>query len=56
MNKIIFGEKCSALGACGITNGQIVKGIICKRDGFGVYLKSKRGIIHLCNPNTINYE
>ena len=57
MNKeILKGRKCSALGTCGVTNGITVSCVLSHHDNYGVYIVTKKCRIHLCNPNTINYE
>ena len=54
--EILKGKKCNAIGICGITNGVTVSGVLSHCDNWGVYIVSKRGVIHLCNKNTLNYE
>lgn len=50
---VVIGGSYSAIGTCGMTNGNEVKGTLTNIDGWGAYITNKRGIPHLCNTRTL---
>jgi hypothetical protein len=50
--QVVIGEKYSAIGTCGMTDGKEVIGTLENIDQWGAYIFCN-GIPHLCNERTL---